>query len=32
VVVTTVDLSTYDLLLETGEDFRLADHRTCMRI
>ncbi len=31
VVVTTVDLSTYDLLLETGEDFPLADHRTCMR-
>ena len=31
VVVTTVDLSTYDLLLETGEDFPLADHQTCMR-
>ena len=31
VVVTMVDLSTYDLLLETGEDFPLADHQTCMR-
>lgn len=31
VVVTTVDLSTYDLLLETGEDFPLPDHQTCMR-
>jgi hypothetical protein len=31
VVVTTVDLSTYDLLLETGEDFPLADHQRCMR-
>ena len=31
VVVTTVDLSTYDLLLETGEEFPLADHQTCMR-
>jgi len=32
VVVTTVDLSTYDLLLETMEDLPLADHRTYMRI
>ena len=31
VFITTVDLSSYDLLLETGEDFPLADHRTCMR-
>jgi hypothetical protein len=30
VVVTTVDLSTYDLLLETREDFPLPDHQTCM--
>jgi hypothetical protein len=28
VVVTTVDLSSYDLLLETGEDFPLADRQT----
>jgi hypothetical protein len=32
VVVMAVDLSTYDLLLETGEDFPLADHPTCMRL
>jgi hypothetical protein len=31
VVVTTVDLSTYDHLLETREDFPLTDHPTCMR-
>ncbi len=31
VVVTTVDLSTYDLLLETREDFPLPDHQTCMK-
>jgi Mu transposase, C-terminal domain len=30
VVITTVDLSSYDLLLETREDFPLPDHRTCM--
>jgi hypothetical protein len=30
VVVTTVDLATYDLLLETKEDFQLPDHRTCI--
>jgi hypothetical protein len=32
VVVTTVDLSTYDLLLETREDFPLPDPRTCMSL
>jgi hypothetical protein len=32
VVVTTVDLSTYDLLLETREDFPLPDHQTCMKL
>jgi hypothetical protein len=32
VVVTTVDLSSYDLLLETGEDFPLPDHQTCMSL
>jgi hypothetical protein len=32
VVVTTVDLSTYDLLLETMEDLPLADHQTCIKI
>jgi hypothetical protein len=32
VVVTTVDLSTYDLLLETREDCTLSDHQACMRI
>jgi hypothetical protein len=31
VVVSKVDLSTYDLLLETREDFPLPDHQTCMR-
>jgi hypothetical protein len=30
VVITTVDLSSYDLLLETREDFPLAEHPTCM--
>jgi hypothetical protein len=30
VVVTAVDLSTYDFLLETREDLTLADHLTCM--
>jgi hypothetical protein len=30
VVITTVDLSTYDLLLETREDFPLQDQPTCM--
>jgi hypothetical protein len=30
VVITTVDLSTYDLLLETREDLPLPDHPTCM--
>ena len=30
VVVTMVDRSTYDLLLETREDFPLANHQTCM--
>ena len=32
VVVTTVDLSSYDLLLETREDFPLPDHQTCMSL
>jgi hypothetical protein len=32
VVVKAVDLSTYDLLLETMEEFPLADQQTCMRI
>jgi hypothetical protein len=30
VVISKVDLSTYDLLLETREDFPLPDHQTCM--
>ena len=30
VIVSMVDLSTYDLLLETREDFPLPDHQTCM--
>jgi hypothetical protein len=30
VVITTVDLSTYDRLLETREDLPLPDHPTCM--
>jgi hypothetical protein len=30
VVVTTVDLASYDLLLETREGFILANHQTCM--
>jgi hypothetical protein len=30
VVITRVDLSTYDLLLETREEFPLPDHLTCM--
>jgi hypothetical protein len=30
VVVSVVDLSTYDLLLETREDFQLPDQQTCM--
>jgi hypothetical protein len=30
VVITTVDLSSYDLLLETREDFPLAEHPTSM--
>ena len=30
VVVTTVDLSSYDLLLETVEDFPLSGQQTCM--
>jgi hypothetical protein len=30
VVISRVDLSTYDLLLETREDFPLPDHQTCM--
>jgi hypothetical protein len=30
VVITTVDLSAYDLLLETREDFPLAEHPTSM--
>jgi hypothetical protein len=30
VVVSMVDLSTYDLLLETREDFPLADNQACM--
>jgi hypothetical protein len=30
VIITTVDLSAYDLLLETGEDFSLPDNQTCM--
>ena len=32
VVIATVDLSTYDLLLETREDFPLPDHQTCMSL
>jgi hypothetical protein len=32
VVVTTVDLSSYDRLLETREDFPLPDHQTCMSL
>jgi hypothetical protein len=31
VVISKVDLSAYDLLLETREDFPLPDHQTCMR-
>jgi hypothetical protein len=31
VVVAPVDLSTYDLLLETWEDFPLPDHQMSMR-
>jgi hypothetical protein len=30
VIVSMVDLSTYDLFLETREDFPLPDHQTCM--
>jgi hypothetical protein len=30
VSVVMVDLSSYDFLLETREDFSLADHQTCM--
>ena len=30
VVISKVDLSTYDLLLETREDFSLQDHHTYM--
>jgi hypothetical protein len=30
VIITTVDLSTYDLLLETREDFPLPDRQTCI--
>jgi hypothetical protein len=30
VIVSMVDLSTYDLLLETREDFPLSDQQTCM--
>ena len=30
VVVSAVDLSTYDLLLETREDFPLPEQETCM--
>ena len=32
VVVSIVDLSSYDQLLETREDFSLTDHRTCMSL
>jgi hypothetical protein len=31
VIITTVDLSAYDLLLETREDFSLPDNHTSMR-
>jgi hypothetical protein len=31
VVVTTVDLSIYDLLLETGEELPLASQSMCMK-
>jgi hypothetical protein len=30
VVISKVDLSTYDLLLETREDFPSPDHQACM--
>ena len=30
VIITTVDLSAYDLLLETREDFSLPDNQTSM--
>src|SRR4051812_6054119 len=30
VAISEVDLSAYDLLLETREDFPLPDHQTCM--
>ena len=30
VIITTVDLSAYDLLLETREDFSLSNNHTCM--
>lgn len=32
VFITTVELSTYDLLLETREDFPLSDHQTYMTL
>ena len=32
VIVTTLDLSSYDLLLETREDLPLPDQQTCMSL